>query len=151
MTRSEVKIDIDTSPSAEDERVVSEGLRRYDGERAVSGGYAEFAVFLRASSGDVLGGLLAEAGRGWLHIKTLWLDPSVRRGGHGSRLVAAAEGEARRRGCHGAYLDTFDYQARPFYERCGYEVFGTLDDYPVGHQRFFMRKTLGPVRSETSP
>jgi hypothetical protein len=51
--------------------------------------------------------------------------------------------EAIRRGCRGAYLDTFSYQARPFYEKLGYAVFGTLDDYPPGHQRFFMRKRLG--------
>ena len=52
------------------------------------------------------------------------------------------EAEAIRRGCKGAYLDTFSYQARPFYEKLGYEVFGTLDDYPTGHQRFYMRKRL---------
>ena len=50
--------------------------------------------------------------------------------------MQAMEAEAIRRGCRGAYLDTFSYQARPFYERLGYEVFGTLDDYPAGHQRF---------------
>jgi hypothetical protein len=53
------------------------------------------------------------------------------------------EAEAIRRGCHGAFLDTFSYQARPFYEKLGYEVFGTLEDYPPGHQRFYMRKRLG--------
>jgi hypothetical protein len=52
------------------------------------------------------------------------------------------EAEAIRRGCHSAYLDTFSYQSRPFYEKLGYEVFGTLDDYPRGHQRFYMRKRL---------
>jgi iron complex outermembrane receptor protein len=48
----------------------------------------------------------------------------------------------RKRGCHSAYLDTFSFQAKPFYERCGYEVFGVLEDFPKGHQRFFMRKSL---------
>ena len=51
--------------------------------------------------------------------------------------------EAIRRGCWGAYLNTFSYQARPFYEKLGYQVFGTLDVYPAGHQEFFMRKRLG--------
>ena len=55
------------------------------------------------------------------------------------------ESVAVRRGCTHAHLDTFSYQARPFYERRGYSVFGTLDDYPPGHQRFFMAKRLsGP-------
>jgi hypothetical protein len=53
------------------------------------------------------------------------------------------EVEAILRGCHSAFLDTFSYQARPFYEKLGYEVFGTLNDYPRGHQRFYMQKRLG--------
>jgi len=142
METSNVKIDIDLQPSLADEQVVHDGLRRHnDGYRSTAGDVA-FAVFLRGSEGHILGGLLAKAGRGWLHIKTLWVDPGLRGQGYGSRLLAAAEEEGRRRGCHGAYLDTFSFQARPFYERFGYEVFGTLDDFPAGHQRFFMRKPL---------
>jgi hypothetical protein len=60
----------------------------------------------------------------------------------GRRLLEAIEDEARKRGCRWAHLDTFSYQARPFYERLGYELFATLDDYPPGHQRFFLKKPL---------
>ena len=119
MTENDLKIEIERSPAPEDEQVVSRGLQQYNDELAPFDGYATFAVFLRTSAGAVLGGLLAEAGRGWLHLSALWLDPSVRGKGHGTRLMDAAEDEARRRGCHGAYLDTFSFQARPFYERCG--------------------------------
>jgi hypothetical protein len=59
-----------------------------------------------------------------------------------TKLVRAMEAEAVGRGCHSAFLDTFSYQARPFYEKLGYEVFGALDDYPRGLQRFYMRKRL---------
>lgn len=62
--------------------------------------------------------------------------------GVGRSLLAAAEREAANRGCRGVYLDTFDFQARPFYERVGYTVFGAQDDYPPGHRRFFMQKDL---------
>ncbi|MDP3936617.1 MAG: hypothetical protein Q8R92_00595 [Deltaproteobacteria bacterium] len=47
------------------------------------------------------------------------------------------------RRCAHAHLDTFSYQARPFYERHGYTLFATLDDYPPGHKRYFLRKALG--------
>jgi hypothetical protein len=56
--------------------------------------------------------------------------------------METTEIEARRRGCRNAYLDTFSYQAPQFYERLGYVAFGTLQDYPPGHQRVFMNKQL---------
>ena len=46
------------------------------------------------------------------------------------------------RGCRYAHLDTFSYQARPFYDRLGYRLFGELENYPPGHSRFFLRKQL---------
>ena len=84
----------------------------------------------------------AETARGPLFIDLFWLAPGYRRRGLGSRLLRAAEAEARRRGCRMAWLDTYDFQARPFYERHGYAVFGELDGLPDGHRRWFMRKRL---------
>ena len=53
------------------------------------------------------------------------------------------ENAGQERGCRYAY--TFSFQARPFYESLGYEVFCTLEDYPPGHRRFFMKKALVQV------
>lgn len=88
-------------------------------------------------------------GRGlrW-HLAILWVAPGFRRRGLGARLLAAIESAALDRGCTRAHLDTFSYQAKPFYERHGYAVFAVLDDYPPGHERIFLRKTLG---HETAP
>jgi GNAT superfamily N-acetyltransferase len=66
----------------------------------------------------------------------------LRHGGLGSQLLSRIESAGKERGCTNAHLDTFSYQARPFYERHGYELFATLDDYPTGHQRFYLRKKL---------
>ena len=81
---------------------------------------------------------------GWLHVDMLWVAEHLRRQGHGRTLLAAAEGEALRRDCRYAHLDTMGFQARPFYERHGYTVFGALHDIPAGsgYSRYFMRKTL---------
>jgi ribosomal protein S18 acetylase RimI-like enzyme len=51
-----------------------------------------------------------------------------------------AEAEAIHRGCRGAWLDTFSFQARGFYERLGYSIFGTIENFPPGHRRFFLKK-----------
>jgi hypothetical protein len=41
-------------------------------------------------------------------------------------MLLQAEQEAKARGCRGAWLDTYSFQARGFYERLGYAVFGAL-------------------------
>ena len=62
--------------------------------------------------------------------------------GFGKELLSQAEEEARQRGAMHAYLDTFSFQAPGFYQKQGYEVFGQLDDFPTGHQRYFCKKKL---------
>ena len=56
--------------------------------------------------------------------------------------MSMIEDLGREKGCTRAHLSTFSFQAKAFYESLGYEVFATLDDYPPGHARSFMRKVL---------
>lgn len=70
--------------------------------------------------------------------------------GNHDNPYAIRRAEAICRGCHSAYLGPFSFQARTFYERCGDEVFGTLDDFPAGPQRFFMRKAFTQARNANS-
>ena len=60
-------------------------------------------------------------------------------------MLEQAEVEAVNRGCKFAYLDTFSFQALPFYEKQGYAVFGVLEDYPEGKKRYFLQKRLVAV------
>jgi len=53
------------------------------------------------------------------------------------------EQEVLRLGCTHAHLDTYSFEARPFYEKLGYELFATLEDYPPGCCKYFLKKTLG--------
>lgn len=99
-------------------------------------------LVLRGEDGDVLGGLLGEAWGKWLKITCLWVAEVARGKGLASAMLQRAEDYARSRGVRWATLETHSFQARPLYERNGYEVFATLDDYPPGHSNFYMRKTL---------
>jgi GNAT superfamily N-acetyltransferase len=132
------------------EPFVDDGVRRFidhginDYNIAVTGmpEYFPANFVLRSERGEVLGGLLAVIWGGWLRVATFWISEIARRQGHGSRLLEAAEAYARERSCIGVCLDTFSFQARPFYERHGYTVFATQDDNPTGHARHLLEKRL---------
>lgn len=91
----------------------------------------------------VVGGLWGRTAYDYLFVELLFIPESMRGRGLGSELLLRAEREAMARGCHSAWLDTFEFQARGFYERLGYECFGELESYPTG-SRFFMTKRLVP-------
>lgn len=106
-------------------------------------------ITLRDAAGAVEGGLVGISYYDWLIVEMLFV-PERRRGqGIGARLMLAAEAVAARRGCHGVWLDTGSPAARAFYERIGYGVFATLDDYPRGHTKWFMSR-LAPRDGDTA-
>ncbi len=138
--RPELKIVFDQAGT--DAAFVREHLDIFNvGATGVSA-YYPVHFFLKSERGETLGGLLGSAWGCWLHISYLWVDEVVRGQGWATRLMDQAEAYARERGCHSVQLDTHSFQARPFYEKRGYEVFGTLDDYPEGHKKFFLRMKL---------
>jgi GNAT superfamily N-acetyltransferase len=103
---------------------------------------APLRIGARDPDGRLVAGIVGSTWCGWLYVATLWVDQAHRGGGLGSQLLEAAEAQALRRGCRHACLMTFSYQARPFYERHGYRIFGRLEDYPEGGAYFFLRKAL---------
>ena len=94
------------------------------------------------ATGEIIGGLWGSTAYGFLHVDMLIVPANLRGQGLGTRIMRQAEEEAVHRECHGAYLETFDFQARGFYEKLGYSVFGQLDNTPPGHTRFFLRKSV---------
>ncbi|MGD0648866.1 MAG: GNAT family N-acetyltransferase [Acidobacteriaceae bacterium] len=95
---------------------------------------------------ETVGGLVGWTSFSYLHVNLLYLPDALRSAGLGSQMMALAEEEALRRGCHGVWLDTFSFQARGFYERLGYSLFGAIDEHPPGHSRYFLKKDLRPQR-----
>ena len=136
----ENELRIDDEVGAEDRTTVLRGLRAFN--EAMIGPANDRAVELvvRDTDGAVIGGLLGNTKWGWLYVDKLWISDAARGQGIGSRLLARAEEIARERGCVGAFLSTFEHQARPFYEARGYHVFGTLDGFPAATRQFYLCK-----------
>jgi GNAT superfamily N-acetyltransferase len=133
------------NPSRGDIKAVSDAVEQFNLSITRDDSYSPIAVFLRDDKGVLLGGVVGDAWGGWLHILFMWVDDAVRHQGYGSRLLLAAEQLARERGCEGAYLETFSFQAKPFYDGLGYKVFGELEDYPRGYKCYFMKKSLDDI------
>lgn len=140
-------IELVDEPGPEIGAVIGAPLRRFNRQQTGSSEIARLLALtiLAPGSSEIIGGLWGESGWGHLHIDLLVVPEEMRGTGVGRTLMQRAEEEALRRGCHSVWLDTFSFQARGFYEKLGYTVFGALDDYPVGHTRFFLRKTIAPA------
>lgn len=102
-------------------------------------------VVARDKDGTVQGGIKARSYYSWLFIDWLWVSPSARGAGIGSQLMNLAEATARERGCIGAYVDTFSFQAPKFYKSRGYEEFGRIEDFPPNHACIWLRKSLSQI------
>lgn len=100
------------------------------------------AWYLRDADDGIVGGLVGYLAWRWLSVDLLWVEASLRGQGHGRALLRAAEEHARGAGCVAVRLDTYEFQARPFYERHGYAVYGVLEGYPAEGRTYLMKKAL---------
>ena len=113
-------------------------------ERAVGDASARtLAILLKEPiSDELIGGLWARSLWGSLYIDVMFVPEALRGKGIGTSLLRQAEQEAIRRGCRDMWTDTYAFQARPFYEKRGFIVFGSLDCPPPIFPRFFLKKTI---------
>lgn len=134
-------IEVTDTPAADDLAALGAALTRFNDADVGPSQRRSLAVFQRGRWG-LEAGLSGYTGWGWLYVQWLWVAEARRGEGMAGRMLAAAEAEARARGCHGAWIDTFSPVARRTYERAGYAAFGALADFPKGRSRTFLQKAL---------
>lgn len=134
---------VDDHPERRDVEHLREQLYTYNVATTGVEDGRELAIFVRDDRGQIMAGLYGYTWGGCLDVRDVWVRADSRRRGYGRTLVEAAEREARARGCRQATLETHSFQAPEFYRKLGWEVFGVLDDYPAGHRKYYLRKTLG--------
>jgi GNAT superfamily N-acetyltransferase len=79
---------------------------------------------------------------GSLYIDMMFVPETLRGNGIGTSLLRQAEQEAIRRGCRNMWTETYAFQARPFYEKLGFNIFGCLDGPAPIFPRFFLKKDI---------
>jgi GNAT superfamily N-acetyltransferase len=137
-----LSISVTETPVAEDLAVVGEQLTAFNEADVGPADRRPLAVFVRDEAGTVVAGISGYTAWGWLYVQWLWVAATQRGAGLAGRMLAAAEADAKARGCHGAYIDTFSPVALKTYQRAGYVPFGALEDFPPGRTRTFLQKRI---------
>lgn len=137
-----LKITVDEKASPSDLLTLQHGLDRTT-PSGIPGYYPrKFSIFARDNDGAVIGGVTGEDLYGYMYLEMLWTSEDHRGKGLGSKLVKAAEVEGKKRGCGYMWVSTFSYQAPEFYAKVGFKEFAKLPDFPKGHERIFLWKSI---------
>jgi ribosomal protein S18 acetylase RimI-like enzyme len=135
------KVVVDYAPAEADNAVVREGIIASN-ENIIGERDKAFSIFLKNDLGKVFGGIQAFLDTESVYIDVLWVEESLQKQGHGTKLLDAAEREAIKNGCVFSLVDTWDFQAEEFYLKNGYERIGEVKNYWHGHSKIFLRKKL---------
>jgi len=136
------------APDPGDTAVIADGLAGYNDEKAGLRDHRPLAVLVSdPETGEVIGGLYGRSYLGIMFIERFFLPETLRGNDLGSRALAMAEEEGRRRGCTRVSLFTLSFQAPGFYLKKGYEAAAELGCDPPGATRFLMTKRLTPGAS----
>jgi GNAT superfamily N-acetyltransferase len=103
---------------------LNEELAAFNTEATGVSDRGAFSVKVTDDAGELVGGLAAWTWGGLCGVELLWVREDSREDGWGSRLLQAAEAEARRRGCGRVAVSSFTFQAPDFYRRRGYAETG---------------------------
>ncbi|MDF2784185.1 MAG: biphenyl 2,3-dioxygenase [Pantoea eucrina] len=137
-----MSLSVTDSVTAQDLDDIRLGLNAFNSRFIDVSEIKALGVFIHDAGGGKIAGLTGSTCGNWLRIDMLWVSDALRGQGAGTRLITAAENEARARGCLYAQVDTASFQARPFYEKQGYQLRFSLDNYPRHHQRHYLTKVL---------
>ncbi|MBM7035157.1 GNAT family N-acetyltransferase [Vibrio ulleungensis] len=139
-----MNITLDLNPSAQDIEEIRLGLVEHN--KPHLGNLREQPVacycYHPDDANQKIAGVCGEIRGNWLMIQFLWVSPDFKHQGLGSKLLSNIEGYAQSLGCHSVLLDTFSFQARPFYEKHGYVAQMTLEKFPENHEKYFLIKNL---------
>jgi GNAT superfamily N-acetyltransferase len=136
-------ITLTDAPDDDERAVITDGLRGYNEAQAGPWDGRPLAILAcDPATKKVVGGLLGRTSLGLLNVERFFLPAELRRDRLGSRILAMAEVEGRRRGCTRAVLSTLHFQAPGFYLKQGWEIAARIECEPPGHTRFYMTKKL---------
>ena len=102
---------VETEPTPEDIRFLGDRLYEYNVQQTGVDDGQWLAIFVRDAQQTIRAGVEGWTWCGSCYIRTVWIHEDFRRQGIGTKLLQAAEQEARARGCQQMVLTSFSFQA----------------------------------------
>jgi GNAT superfamily N-acetyltransferase len=137
------KITVTDAPGDAATTFIADNLAAFNESKVGFRDYKPLAVLVSdPQSGEMVGGLYGRTSLGVMFIDRFFLPETARQNRLGSRLLAMAEAEGKRRGCQLAALFTLHFQAPGFYKKQGWSVAAQLDAVAPGATRYLMTKKL---------
>ncbi|CAN7354252.1 GNAT family N-acetyltransferase [Devosia sp. LjRoot3] len=137
-----LSMEVTETPAPDDLDRIGKGLTSFNEADVGPAERRPLAILVHDSDGELVAGISGYTAWGWLYVQWLWVEEDQRGQSLAGQMLESAEQEARQRGCHGAYIDTFNPHALHVYQKAGYTVFGTLPNFPPGRTRSFLSKDL---------
>ena len=139
-------IEITTTPNEKDSKTISQGIIDFNNAKIPNLEPIEdevnFFVFVKDEYQKTIGGIRATCYWNTLHIELLWLSEACRGKGVGTKLIKKTEAFAKEQQCEKAFVETTSWQAKPFYEKNGYNLIATINNRPKGHASHYLTKEL---------
>jgi len=129
-------------PERSASKIIGTGIQKYIKAQVGDPKFKHICFVLYSADEEIVGGVIGDQHWDWVYIDVIWVQEELRGLGYGSQLLARLEDEALNLGITNIYLNTFSFQAPGFYRKCGYQLFGKLDNFPAGQQRYFFTKQL---------
>ena len=137
-----MKVALEDDPEDTVLRGLMDGMRAFN-KAAVPGLTShKIVAAIRGDDGALHGGVIGRLAGDSVYMEVVWNDDSVRGTGLGRDMMRLVEDRARELGAREAWLYTMSFQAKPFYEKLGYQQFAELPWLNGQHARHFMRKDL---------
>ena len=139
-----MKLELTTNPSVNDAKAISDGIINFNRHTVGLEPYDDeikFSIFVK-DNGLVVAGLRAVCYWNTLHIELLWLDESCRGQGVWCKSNQTNRRVCKRKGFEKSFVETTSWQAKPFYEKLGYQLQYSIKDRPKGHEFFYLTKDL---------
>lgn len=104
--------------------------------------YEEICLVVKDEQDKICGGLNAMICWNFMEISVVFIDEGLRSFGYGKKLMEQAEQIALNEKCDFIKLDTLEFQAKEFYKKLGYSVFGEIDHVAKKYKHYYMKKDL---------